>query len=837
MDDFKISYKDFFENSNTMMYIIDPDTGDIIDANLSARNFYGYSHEEIRSMNINEINILTDEQVKLEMQRAKTSKMNYFVFKHKKKDNSVVNVKVYSTPVKINSKIFLHTIIEAITTESEMQSNNIYMKSILDNIVNLVPFMIFISDENYNILFSNIQFKKFSDSVINLELIKNKKVFDEIINTIPEITQKTLKSKKGNINFQNSRFFSYTCTYINYFGKNSCLIVLWETTELIKYEKIIENQNKELSNKYELLEAASEELLASNEELIALNDELDYLTKETTELNEFMKKLIDLSDKIPDMNKKSLEEFISFLFDYLFNIMGEGDYGSCWIFRNGYVDYVKSVGHNNDFLKMDKIPEDFFNYTFVESSKMIKHIKNPGEKLRDISEKYSYFAKGTKPIKEIIAFDLYFNKKKICGFSIDIAEESDNVFTSKSYVKMELFRTIAESYLQEFLYRSEIIKAKQDAEYANEIKSKFLANMSHELRTPLTGIIGSLEILADSDLKKEQKDFIKMAKSSALGLGDVLNEILEFSKMKAGKITLKNEIFNFESLTEEIHNTFISIAKKKNIDFYYEFLTHEKFFYGDRYRIKQILNNLVGNALKFTDTGYVKIIISDENNFFTVEVKDSGIGIDRKIKENIFSEFVQGDNSYIKKYQGTGLGLSIVKGLIDLMNGKITFESDLGIGTSFRIYLPLLKTDQNKNPEPYEYYPFSKGLLSFPACLIVEDNGINRLAFKKIIEPYFKDIYTAESAFEGLKILDEINYSADIIFTDIQMPGMSGYDFAKEIRNKGQNIFIAGVTGYDSEDDRQKSSDSGINYIIKKPYTKESITKSLSEISELLGGA
>lgn len=390
----------------------------------------------------------------------------------------------------------------------------------------------------------------------------------------------------------------------------------------------------------------------------------------------------------------------------------------------------------------------------------------------------------------------------------------------------------------------ELEKANKEIRESSHLKELFLANTSHEIRTPLNAIIGFTNLLMSTKVDEVQSKYLDNIKASGNNLLVVINDILDFSKIESGKLDLEQIDFDFKNMIKHAVNTLSVKSEEKNITIE----THvspdiPEIIVGDPVRINQILINLLGNSLKFTENdGNIKLFVTRGQSTpdrvkLLFKVQDNGIGIPKDKLGQIFQSFTQGDRDTTRKYGGTGLGLSIVKQLIELQNGEISVESELGVGTSFTFYL-LLRESEPKHEGHIKHQRTNK---SQPRAgririLLVEDNLINQQLAYDTIKAWNPDIHI-DTATNGKIALDMVNENDyNVILMDIQMPVMDGNEATQQIRNlssyKSQTPIIA-MTAHALKDEKSRCIQNGMNDYISKPFDPEELFEKINQYSQI----
>lgn len=382
----------------------------------------------------------------------------------------------------------------------------------------------------------------------------------------------------------------------------------------------------------------------------------------------------------------------------------------------------------------------------------------------------------------------------------------------------------------------ELEESRRTAEAASETKSLFLANISHEIRTPLNILAGVSEMLAETKLSKQQEQFVNMFKQSCTNLLRLVNDLLDMSKVESGKIELENVPFNLKTFIDEIVSLYRIKASEKAIQLVSnsEGLDHY-YYWGDPLRLKQIIGNILINAIKFTDQGAVTLTVSNEDDRVYFRIMDTGIGIAKERITGIFERFEQIDKTVTRNYGGAGLGLAIAKDFVQLMHGQIDVQSVPGHGTVFIISVPLQKSDESEvlaatqSEQKIKSADLPKGL----RVLITDDSADNRELVKVYLKNFGMEIEEAEN---GLVALDKIKSKKyDVVLMDMQMPVMDGYSAAQKIREfedstDAKRTAILALTAHALREDSQKCLTAGCDGYLSKPVSKAQLVEKLASL-------
>ena len=453
------------------------------------------------------------------------------------------------------------------------------------------------------------------------------------------------------------------------------------------------------------------------------------------------------------------------------------------------------------------------------------------------------------PVHQNNVVSQQFNAQQLDRWDIDadaLPPGAELVNEEPSVYSLEVVLVIVSSFLviiivmtifmlyRAHLHNKNMVKALVDADSANRSKSEFLANMSHEIRTPMNGVLGTLQVLERADLTSQTRERVSKALFSAKHLLTIINDILDYSKIEANKLELEEQPFSLLEITESAVSDLQALAQSKDLKL--EVVVESSFqdgWLGDSVRVKQIIVNLVSNAVKFTESGSVTIRlslapVSNQQEQIVIEVTDTGIGMSKTMQGKIFERFSQADASSTRKVGGTGIGMAITHGLVAIMDGRLSLKSAEQQGTRVTVELPLPQTDLDREAE----LPSSLTVPDFTGkyVLIAEDNMINQTVIESMLESTNVSFDIVENGQLALDTVNSKKGSYDVVLMDIQMPVMDGVQACKEIKAQFPNLPVIALTADVMADEVRKYLQLGFDEHIGKPIDMNHLYSVLATI-------
>ncbi|WP_320174079.1 ATP-binding protein [Maridesulfovibrio sp.] len=444
-------------------------------------------------------------------------------------------------------------------------------------------------------------------------------------------------------------------------------------------------------------------------------------------------------------------------------------------------------------------------------------------------------------IWSVLIEPMYFNDQLVGFVGFDSVLEHRK-WSEEDIDILSLFSKNVALVLERKKADERLIAAKLEAEAANIAKSEFLANMSHEIRTPLNGVMGMLQLMLMGGMNQRQEEHCGFAMESCKRLNKLLGDILDITRIESGHLQIVNAEFDLSNVLNSIHALFKPAAIQKNIELRVDIAENiPAAIIGDSNRLHQIFNNLIGNALKFTDSGSVLVEAylldsrKNGNHLILFSVTDSGIGIEDSMLDSIFNSFTQVENSRTRNYEGAGLGLAIVKQLLELMGGNLSISSEINVGTSVYFTLEFEPVRGSFRADEGARI-FAKSSIREFEVLVAEDERVNQLTLKSFLEQYGCNVAVASDGYEVMEILGAGEMKFDLIFMDIQMPKMGGLEAAHRIRGgeggeTAKDVPIIACTAYAMTGDKEEFLASGINDYLAKPTQIGDVEKILIKYS------
>ena len=374
--------------------------------------------------------------------------------------------------------------------------------------------------------------------------------------------------------------------------------------------------------------------------------------------------------------------------------------------------------------------------------------------------------------------------------------------------------------------------AEASANQASNAKSFFLANMTHEIRTPLNGIVGIVDLLNDTNLDSQQKEYIRTLNEASHLLLEQVNDILDFSKIESGEFELHNSVFSVMECINGLVSLFSLSAHHKGLKFTCEISDNlPQGVFSDEKCLRQVFSNLISNAIKYTHEGGIHVNIDYTDNELVFSCEDTGLGITKKAQKQLFEPFTQDSTDETQFIQGTGLGLSITKSLCEIMHGHIDVVSEINEGSTFTATIPMDEARLSKTPE--SIHKHEKEVINKLHVLLVEDNLVNQIVLKGLLKKIDCTFDVCDDGVQALEYLRNHNLP-DVVMSDIQMPNMNGYELIKEIREdeKLKDLHVLALTATATVEEHMKTEQAGFDGFFTKPIERTKVVDYFSKFND-----
>lgn len=762
-------FRQMFEKHGAIMMMIEPASGSIVNANRAAEMFYGYSIDQLCSMNIRDINQLIPAQVALDLRSTASGLDNFFIFPHRLADGSIRTVAVHSTPIGEKDNVLLYSIVHDITDRVEMEKETIRLvdeQSII--LENAGVAIVFIKERRF--IWGNATFySMFGYNPDEMEHASTRIIYttqqdyeefgDE---AYPALLRGDTVEKDMELCRRDGSFFfgRLTGKMVNTDDTNAGSI--WIITDVSKHKEL----ESQLHDAIDLSMAAESKVKL----LLQTTDQGIYGTDETGRFTYVNRAALDMLDYETE------------------DLVGKDSHS---IIHHSHADGSPYSVHNCPI-----------------------YLANVANTSCRVDNELLWRKDGSSFAAELSSYPI-FNNGIFSGAVVTFSDITDRK-----------------------LMMEELKNARYRAEAATQAKSTFLATIGHEIRTPMNGVIGMTGLLLDTGLTTEQRGYAEIIRKSGENLLDLINDLLDFSKIEAGKLDIEIIGFDLRVTIEDAAELLYWRAAEKGLALVCRIdPSLPVYLKGDPGRIQQILINLAGNAIKFTEQGEVAIsakLISEQDNFVTIlfEVRDSGIGIPNDRLKAVFAPFTQAEGSTARTHGGTGLGLTICRQLAEHMGGEIGVTSEVGQGSTFW-FTTRLETLIAEAAEAFKTSKISgeieintticKGDGSGVRILLAEDNAINQKVALSILSKLGLEADSVANGIEAVQSLERNNY--DIVLMDCQMPEMDGYKATAVIRNPDSKVLnhsvpIIALTANAMKGDRDLCLQSGMDDFLVKPLRK-----------------
>ena len=600
-------------------------------------------------------------------------------------------------------------------------------------------------------------------------------------------------------------------------------------------EKIL-NQALQFDESINLLDSLFQDTKANSLELILLLREK--LRQQEQEIKEIEEEKIQITESF----RKNVKTFLAIIFGFILLLLI-----AIWIIRRFSIQKrviettKKQLIHAQNMAKIGSMAYNFKKQSYDYSDNFFDTLRIPsritGEMTRDSRKDiYDLFVSKKDKVRVHQAWEEGLKEKKPIKVEFQGISDDEKAFYLDMNTRfgvgengeVDAISTTLQDITEKKKHELSLLAAVEKAEDASKVKDQFLSSMSHEIRTPLNAILGITDFMLSDKPKKDHIPKLNTLHFSGQHLLALVNDILDFSKIKSGRLRLEVSDFSVEQLLQNIMLTLSFSVKEKGIKLYY--LVDKDvpaFISGDRLKVNQVLINLVGNAIKFTEKGEVKVNVERKEEMIVFSVTDTGIGIDEDKLEKIFVGFEQENISTARKYGGTGLGLSISRELSQLLGGGLEVESEIGVGSVFSFSIPFIEVQDRDADETITSFLDETNVLKGLRVLCVEDNEINQMVIEQYFEKWGVISTFADTASEAIDRVKGGEF--DLIFMDIRLPDMTGYEATKKILEEVENFMtpIVALTAEIDEMTELKIKDAGMVGFMGKPFKPEELHETL----------
>ena len=621
-------------------------------------------------------------------------------------------------------------------------------------------------------------------------------------------------------------------------------------TESLARQTIQSNSEKDFKNYLIetdslLLRLDTLKQIVSTEYQKTLLDSVTYLLSEKTKNIKQLKEIKNKADDETSVNN-AIDEITKMEFnlrklelqDFTKNPNQLGSYQRSVLQR--YVDYLNSNIPDDSTNTLSKKASDSI---LANSKKLLSTVKLKAEKKKEslnfeenkLLQNEMAVSDQLRKVLRIIEREIIINSIKNNSLKEKSLKRVNEIVTASAVIGLLLTVffsiLIVSDYSKSQVYKKQLEIANFKTKNLLKSREQLISTVSHDLKTPLSTIVGYSELLGNSDVNTKQSYFIKNIKNSSEYITQLVQDLLDFSQIEAGKISIEKVPFLLPEIIEDVARNIQTVYKQKDIDLIIN--VDEKFqkrIVGDPFRLKQILTNIIGNAYKFTEQGHIRIAAyADEEDTFTISIQDTGIGIEKANQKLVFEEFAQANENIEKTYGGTGLGLSICKKIISILGGSLSLDSIFGKGSTFTIQLPLLFD----NSQPFQNEPLSKPLKnSKKQTFIVVDDDINLLNLTSgVLKQEQHQVYSFTNPLKALETIQNTHF--DFVITDIQMPEIDGFMFLDKLKELPKTTFknqpVIALTGR-TDLDLSVYKNAGFTTVVKKPYSPKILLETIQHI-------